>query len=150
MPPGYRSFDCSVCLNRHANGKCKSLLQPPAGSTCGWYCPPPELDEGAERIRTLTAHVAASLQREFVDVFPDLTAGDWTRVVQQLPSIVNATRKGASIRRRILGISTEEVMVECGDCGWEIDIEEMAASVRAGQATVCRRCGGSGMSPAGL
>ena len=139
-----RMFDCGICLNRHFNGKCKSLLYPPAGNTCGWYVPPPDEHGESIQVREITT-AASSLQHELSDVFPDLSLTNWIDVVGHIPSIRRAS--GASLRRRIRGVSTDEIVVRCESCGFDMDVDNFAGMVRGGRPATCTRCGSNDVSP---
>lgn len=140
-----RLFDCKVCLNKNFNGKCKSLLYPPAGNTCGWFQPPPEKHADDLQIRELTTAIATSLQQELSDVFPSLSATDWVGIIGRTPSIRRAS--GASLRRRIRGVTLDQMTVTCVGCGMEMDMDEFVSQVRGGRTTRCPRCSGEDISP---
>lgn len=140
-----RMFDCGVCLNRHHNGKCKSLSYPPAGNTCGWYLPPQEEQMSTNGIRGIIASAAETYRDEFSDVFPEMSILDWSNIISNIPSIRSAS--GSSSRRRVRGITTDNMAVTCEKCGADMDVDSFVKMVRSGGRSACTRCGNDEVYP---
>lgn len=144
-----KNYDCDRCLNRLPSGRCKVLLQPPWGRTCGYYLPEDArlMSLPDDRIRQRVLRHAREVRGELAGLFPEITDEQVAESMLASASRSSTSRGARSTSRRALDMAAGEMGVECQRCGSEHDAAEVIVPDGTHR---CPTCGGDEFAPLGV